>query len=231
MMAWWDEKPAWLSTVVHSAAAAGCDHIVAVDGPYSLLTLTKASSGVEQHDAIIRAASIAGIGLTLHVPDSPFIGNEVEKRSLMFRLAQQITTEDDWLLSIDADMPVSKAVGLRHRLEETDLNAAEVTLRSSEGQHPIRLLFRAMRGLEVFRAHYYYRYPLGDQWSYLWGGRPLEDCLQLHDVIVEHWTSDRDPVRHAEQKAYYERREQFGAERGAPRFVEGLDGKPVKLGG
>lgn len=95
MLSWFDEKPAWLSTVVSSAAVAGCDHIVCVDGPYSLLTLTGSSSGVEQHDAIIRAASVAGIGLTLHVPDRPFIGNEVEKRSLMFRLALQITTEDD----------------------------------------------------------------------------------------------------------------------------------------
>jgi len=55
--------------------------------------------------------------------------------------------------------------------------------------------------------------------------------LQLHDVIVEHWTGDRDPVRRAEQLKYYERREQYGTERGAPRFVEGLDGKPVRLRG
>jgi len=230
MMSFWDEKPAWLSTVVSSAAAAGCNHIVCVDGPYALLSLTRSSSGVEQHDAIIRAASVAGIGLTLHVPDSPFVGNEVEKRSLMFRLALEITSEDDWLLSVDADMPVSKALGLRRRLEHTDLNAAEVTLMDSGSRQSIRLLFRAMRGLEVADTHFNYRYPIGDSWSYLWGNRPLEPALQLHDITVEHWTDDRDPVRKAEQVKYYDRRDSLGIESSDVLF-EGVDGKLVKLKG
>lgn len=239
-LSWYDESPAWLATVVAAAARAGCNHIVAVDGPYALLTATGRSSGVLQQDAVTHAAHVAGIGLTLHVPDSPFGGNEVQKRSLMFRLAEQITTEDDWLWVLDADCFVTKAVDLRRRLEQTDLNAAEVmvcnssdpqVIKVSQHKQPIRLLYRAMRGLEVAGAHYFYRYPVADGYSYLWGQPPLEPALELHDVEVEHWTEQRDELRQAEQQAYYHRRSEVGAERLHETWVEGLNGQPVKLRG
>ena len=239
-LSWYDESPAWLATVVAAAAKAGCNHIVAVDGPYALLTATGRSSGVLQQDAVTHAAHVAGIGLTLHVPDSPFGGNEVEKRSLMFRLAEQITTEDDWLWVLDADCFVTKAVDLRRRLQETDLNVAEVmvcnssdpqVIKVSQHKQPLRLLYRAVRGLEVAGAHYYYRYPRDGGWSYLWGNMPLEPALQLHDVEVEHWTEQRDKGRQAEQHAYYHLRDQVGAESVSETWVEGLDGQPMKLRG
>ena len=216
-LSWYDESPAWLATVVAAAAKAGCNHIVAVDGPYALLTATGRSSGVLQQDAVTHAAHVAGIGLTLHVPDSPFGGNEVEKRSF-----------------------VTKAVDLRRRLEQTDLNAAEVmvcnssdpqVIKVSNHKQPIRLLYRAVRGLEVAGAHYFYRYPVDDGFSYLWGQPPLEPALELHDVEVEHWSEQRDQLRQAEQQAYYHRRSEVGAERVHETWVEGLNGQPMKLRG
>lgn len=239
-LSWYDEGPAWLASVVAAAAKAGCDHIVAVDGPYALLTVTGRSSGVLQQDAVVHAAHVAGIGLTLHVPSLPFAGNEVEKRTLMFRLAEQITTRDDWLMVLDADTFVTKAVDLRRRLQQTDLNAAEVmVLTSSDVQQlgvsvsrqPVRLLYRAVRGLEVAGAHYYYRYPIDGRFSYLWGQMPLEPALALHDVEVEHWTGQRAAARRDMQNVYYERRDAQNVESVHDVYVEGLDGQPIKLRG
>jgi len=251
VLCWYDESPTWLSHVIAGAARAGCSHVVAVDGPYALYSSTERSSGVEQHDAIMRACYASGLGLTLHVPDHAFVGNEVEKRNLAFRLAEQVTSESDWLLVVDADMVVTRALGLADDLAGTELDAATVQLvdrfdwHTDDGRsilppgsgvaqktsHAHRALFRARRGLEVVNAHYIYRYPVGESWRYLWGPQSvnLEPALNLAHVEIEHWSRQRNAHRAERQKAYYESRDTSGIEKIGRLFMETTGGEIAEV--
>jgi hypothetical protein len=251
ILCWYDESPTWLSHVIAGAARAGCSHVVAVDGPYALYSSTERSSGVEQQDAIARACHASGLGLSMHVPDHAFIGNEIEKRNLAFRIAEQVTSEDDWLLVVDADMVVTRALGLRHDLEGTELDVASVQLvdrydwHTDDGRsilpdgsgvaqktsHAHRALFRARRGLEVVNAHFIYRYPHGEDWRYLWGPENwnLEPALNLPNVEIEHWTRQRNAHRAELQKAYYATRDEARVERVGRLVMETVDGEIAEL--
>lgn len=109
-LSWFDEAPTWLAYCVASAAKL-CDHLVAVDGAYAVFPRRpRGSSGAAQHEAIIRTAEAAGMGVTLHVPSGPWMGNEVEKRDFMMREACRLAEPgEDWLLVIDADEVVLEA--------------------------------------------------------------------------------------------------------------------------
>ena len=251
ILSWYDESPTWLAHVVAGAARAGCSHVVAVDGPYALYSSTERTSGVEQHDAIVRACHASGLGLTLHVPDHAFIGNEIEKRNLAFRLAEQVTTEEDWLLVVDADMVVTRDSLLLDDLEETNLDCASVQLverfdwHTDDGRSILpaeakvsqrsatahRALFRAYRGLEVVNAHYIYRFFDGEDYRYLWGPQSLElePALNLTGVEVEHWSRQRNAERAERQKAYYETRDQARIERVGRLYMETTDGEVAEL--
>lgn len=251
VLCWWDESPTWLSHVIAGAARAGVSHVVAVDGPYALVSSSESSSGVEQHDAIIRACHSSRVGLSLIVPECPWVGNEVEKRSAAFRAALDVTTEADWLLVVDADMPVVRG-NLLADLDGCELDVATVQLvdrfdwHTSDGRSILpaesraaqktatahRALFRARRGLEVHGSHYIYRYPDAEgEWRYLWGpsSLPLEPAKHLQGVEVEHWTRQRNALRSEQQKAYYELRDQLGIEKVGRLFMEGVDGSINEL--
>lgn len=251
ILSWYDESPTWLSHVVAGAARAGCSHVVAVDGPYALYSATDRTSGVEQHDAIVRACHASGLGLTLHVPDHAFIGNEIEKRNLAFRVAEQVTTEDDWLLVVDADMVVTRAGRLLDDLADTNYEVATVQLvdrfdwHTDDGRSVLppdakaaqktatahRALFRARRGLEVVNAHYIYRFFDGEDYRYLWGPQSLdlEPALNLPGVEIEHWTRQRNATRAERQKAYYADRDAARIERVGRLFMETTDGEVAEL--
>jgi hypothetical protein len=199
----------------------------------------------------MRACHVSGLGLTLHVPDHPFIGNEVEKRNLAFRLAELVTSENDWLLVVDADMVVTRSLGLADDLAGTELDAATVQLvdrfdwHTDDGRsilppgsgvaqktsHAHRALFRARRGLEVVNAHYIYRYPVGESWRYLWGPQSvnLEPALNLAHVEIEHWSRQRNAHRAERQKAYYESRDTSGIEKIGRLFMETTGGEIAEV--
>jgi len=161
-LSWFDESPARLAAVTASVARF-CDHVVAVDGAYRLFPQGRASSGVEQSQAIREAAEAAGIGCTIHVPARVWDGNEVAKRGFMFGLAQPLVEpERDWFCVIDSDEVVSACDvdALRETLASTGWNVATVmhegfvdhTARGDHlsvvehrTAHPARRLFRAGR--------------------------------------------------------------------------------------
>ena len=220
ILSWYDEKLSDLVACITSMARAGIDHLVAVDGAYALYPNGSASSHISQHDSIIGACRGLGIGCTLHIPQEVFFGNEIEKRTLCFQLAEQITTEDDWYFIMDADQTVTEAAGLRERLEATDLDVAVVRFYEAGNDpisgFPVRDLFRAIRGLHLWGSHCTYR--TGDG-RFLWanvstGREPREEpALDLFPhVAICHAPRNRTRERQTAKDAYYERRTRLGAE-------------------
>jgi hypothetical protein len=252
MLSWYRESPTWLAATVASLTKLGVSHVVCVDGPYQLFPGANAEpcSGAEQADAILQTAHGLGIGCTIHRPDRPFAGNEVEKRSLMFKLALLVAEPGkDWLFWIDADEVVHQAPhDLHERLEATDANVAGVALWQRHDAHATveqslqartlaftdwtgydhRVLYRALPGLHCELTHYF----VTDGRTYLRGRadmHPLEATLDCSDVVVEHRHEFRDRARTQAADEYYQRRDQMKIEQIAQPHMENVDGELVAL--
>lgn len=212
LLSWYEENPSWLAACVTSAAAV-CDHIIAVDGPYAMFpgAIRKPASGVEQAETIAQVAAAAGIGCTIHTPRQPWWGNEVGKRDFMFRLGALVAEPDrDWFMRIDADEVIAGATDqVRERLASTELDVAEVTLteRGDVDSHsPLRIFFRALPGIGVQQAHYVVTAPTDDRVKVLAGNHTvhrLEPAETLWDARLEHRTRHRTPERKAAKADYY----------------------------
>lgn len=247
-LCFYDEPPVWLASAVTSCARF-CDHIVACDGAYWLFPggRTKPTSTAMAHEAIVNAATAAGIGLTLHVPTEPFIGNEVEKRNLMLRLAAAVGEPMvDWVFTIDADeIVVSHSDLLKHDLEQTDLHVAETTTRESSpaeddqqreayeaGARPYRHLMRLLPNLRVVGAHWVY---MGDHPTSgtlclqgTSGVHKVEPALDVrHCVTKEHRHAWRGKRRQENAQDYYRLRDQTVAERIVPLMMDTGTGMAV----
>lgn len=231
LISWFDEDPAWLAASVASLSKLDVDHLVAVDGAYRLLPDGKPSSPPEQAEAIRETAHGLGIGLTLHAPPAAWAGNETEKRSAMFALAEQVAVPDfDWYFVLDADeVVVSAPRDLRERLKFASQDSGQTTVLNHAGPEAMRetrfdwnpispveipKFFRAIPGLRVEGTHYCYRLPDGrDLWGHgvemARGERRFVDC---RDVRIEHRTKFRAAHRSATQRAYYERRDRLKIE-------------------
>lgn len=223
LLSWFDERSDWLAELVASMATANVDHVVAIDGSYALYPQAKGSSGSEQATIMAAAALGARMGVTVHVPQWPWIGNEVEKRTAMFALGHVVAQAgEDWLWVCDGDEVITQAAGLRDALEDTALDVAEVMLREGvrQGEHefnhqPIRKLFRAQpSGIRVEGHHA--RYVTGDD-VVLWdAGRPDDqvEALSYWDVQVRHRPCEREPYRNAKRNSYYQSRTDLATEVG-----------------
>lgn len=233
LLSWFDERPTWLTECIASYHQAGITHLVAVDGRYAMYPAAHHRSSFANHDAILATCRGLGISLSLHVPNEPWIGNEVEKRTAMFQYAEAIATPlEDWYLIIDADERVSRALhGWTQELQRTDLDCADVTLHDLEHRDtepkaqidrmfahdprsnaPIRKLFRAIPGLHCAGNHYTYRTPDGRD---LWGQttRTIEPALDLTSYVsVDHYSQWRAQHRRRLSLSYYDRRQRAGIE-------------------
>jgi hypothetical protein len=230
----YDEDPAWLAAAIASTAKIGADHLVAVDGAYSIFPDAKPASGHEQHAAIVETTLALGMGLTLHVPQQPFVGNEVEKRSLMFALAEQVAEPNiDWYMVIDADEVIRKAPDdLRQRLETTTFDAARVEFENREPPRTkkqqamnwepitrvdIPIFFRAIPNLRVVGNHF--TYEVVGTGRKLWGmgdsktSGLVTDFEDLTDLKIDHKTAFREANRKQRSKDYYARRDRERVER------------------
>jgi hypothetical protein len=238
LLAWYDERPDMLRDMVKSLTVLGVDHLVAVDGAYAIFPKAKPSSARSQRNAIMAAASDAGIGCTIHIPTTVWEGNETAKRRFLFQLGETVTTEDDWYFVVDADEVVLRAPeDLKDTLANTPLDVAQAVLLDApasgdiisgivgeddgenmpmilEGRmtNHLPMFFRAIRGLSVAWAHNQYVTPDG---RYLWAGtlevRP-EPALRIPQVVVDH-RFNRSHERRTAATAYYYARETQGTER------------------
>lgn len=253
LCSFYQESPTWLASYV-AATARLCDHIVFVDGAYVLYDSDGYSSGVESHDAIARACHAAGIPFTLYVPETAWLGNEVEKRAFMFKLAESLSTEDDYYAVLDVDMPVTRVdrEQVRQDLERKEFdvyegslierwdwntgpNGALVIPRENEGTPPLSacwhtFLFRAIRGLTVSGAHYLYVYPDETaKWGLraLWGPGTEYDLATAGrlSVDIEHWSKFRPKDRRNAATDYYTRRDNARIERTSRNYVQNVEGE------
>lgn len=233
IISWYDESPSWLAACVSSMIHhAQVDHLVAVDGAYALLPEGRPYSGFEQHQVISEICRGSQVGLTLHAPQEPWFGNEVEKRSFCFRLAEQVADgPEDWYFIMDADELITTALGMKNRLAEAeedvgycwlyerlDPHLTENTSKLAqqinmprEGQCPVRKCFRALERLHVVDNHFTY---IVDGSHVLWnGGNGGEVPAVDTHAEIEHRTRLRDLARREQQQKYYLRRDQAGVER------------------
>ena len=233
MLAFYRESATWLAATVASLAKLGVDHLVALDGPYQLFpgANNEPMSGAEQAEAIQQGCYGLGIGCTLHRPNRPWAGNEVEKRTRMFELALLVAEPyEDWLFCIDADEVVHRAPhDLKQRLAETELHVAGAALWQRQDAHESeaksdqnrylaftdwtgfdhRCLFRALPGLHVATRHDC----VTDGTLRLRGIGPLEEALDCHDVVVEHRHEFRDRARTQASDEYHRLVDTMGIER------------------
>jgi hypothetical protein len=234
LLNWFDEAPSWLQGAVSSIAPI-LDHVIAVDGAYMLFphAAHQHRSGFEQAEAIEEAAYAAGIGVTVHSPAEAWKG-EVEKRSFMFQMGEQITTEDDWYAIIDADEVVrqipddflddlakTEAAAVEVAMwERTDVLedrnkaiAAQSFVWEAQSTTPMRKMFKALRGLRVVGNHYTYATP-GRRilWSAA-AANTREPALRRMDYVLEHRNSLRPQHRRKVASEYYQRRDEMRIER------------------
>lgn len=211
ILCWFDEHPSWLAGVVAGLHKAEIQHLIAVDGAYGLYPNGRAFSSPEQHNVIMEVCRALEMGCTLHAPQEPFMGNEVEKRSLAFRLAETVAAPyEDWYFLADADHFVTSAIGHTRLLEETDCDAATVKFCEPYGAirsaGPLRCVYRAIPGLRYEGNHYSSMTPDGRNLHLM-----TEPAIDL-PIEVEHRTMERDRYRKELQQSYYERRDRVGAE-------------------
>jgi hypothetical protein len=253
LLAWYDERPDMLRDMIASLPLLGVDHLVAVDGAYAIFPSAKPASARSQRNAIMAAASDAGIGCTVHVPTTVWEGNETAKRRFLFKAGELVSEPDDWYFVVDADEVVLRAPeDLKDTLANTPLDAAQAVLLDApapgdvihgivgeddgenmpmilEGRltNHLPMFFRAIRGLSVAWAHNQYVTPDG---RYLWAGtmevRP-EPALRLPGVVVDH-RFNRTHERRTAATSYYYRRETEGIER-QPRTKKALQWPPNRF--
>jgi len=155
VLVWWQERPDWLAACVASCAPF-CTHIVAVDGAYSLFPNATSRSPGEQVAAIKDTAAAHGMGCSVHQPEAPWDGQEPEKRSFAFKLAESVAVPHrDWYFSIDADEEAelqAEPERLIRHLATTTLNVGTVHF-DYEGEQAMRRMFRALPGLRAVTNH------------------------------------------------------------------------------
>jgi hypothetical protein len=228
LLNWFDEPPSWLSACVASASKL-CQGVIAVDGAYAMYpgALRRPTSGPEQAEAIVHTAQALAMSVTVHVPQTPWWGNETAKRTRMFELGAAVATEGDWYLIMDADEVLSDVPqDTPAKLGAISADVAEVTMweRDSENpdivapvsQHAIRRLYRVMPEMECGPAHHVISGIRDGQRVWLsdaGGNHPLEEASAFWDVRMEHRNVFRDPERIRTKQTYYRMREEQGIER------------------
>ncbi|HXJ65633.1 MAG TPA: hypothetical protein VNN79_17895 [Actinomycetota bacterium] len=207
VLSWYSEKPSWLAACVSSMGRL-CDHVVAFDGAYARFPTDQARSRPDEAETIARTADGLGMGWTIHSPREKWWGGEVEKRAAMLRAAANLAEPDDWILSLDADEVLADVWGgTRTVLSDATEDVGEVMITDeNQGRAPIRRLFRALPELTVEQAHYVVTARKGSEKIVLVGDRKVHNevpALPLHDVLIRHRQSERDPERKAQKQLYY----------------------------
>ena len=207
LLSWYSEKPSWLANCVASMGRL-CDHVVAFDGAYARFPTDVPRSRPDEAETIMRTADGLGMGWTIYTPREKWWGGEVEKRAAMFRAGMVVAEPDDWFLVLDADEVLADAWGgTRSVLADAVEDVAEIMITDEhQGRAPIRRLFRALPEITVEQAHYVVTARKDGEKVVLVGDRKFhleEPALGLHDVLIRHRASERDPVRKQQKQLYY----------------------------
>jgi hypothetical protein len=224
LVSFYDEPPANLIAALASLKEAGVDEVVAVDGAYALYPNGTASSHVNQHAAIDLTCRELGMGCTLYVPSRTWQGNEIEKRTFLFRLSLSVADEGDWFWVFDADQVVKDVpADYKARLEATEHDVAElevfdtVAARAKQPDWPERFVMRSFfkaQKIRVVTNHITYMAEDGRLlWGYVTDEKPLAPALDLTDLVVEHRPDARPHERQVAKLGYYAERDNAKVER------------------
>lgn len=230
LSSFYDESPKMLAAMLSSGSKLPVDHWVILDGAYAIYPEAQASSQIEQHEMIARTCNALGVGWTIHVPQTPWFGNEVEKRDQLFAYGQLAAKPGDWFVVMDADQTFRQSPpDLRDQLEQSVNDAAIVEFWNYAepdnaqmkqfhwepiSKEPIPIFFKAqVDPIRVIGNHY--TYETADH-RRLWGhgldkDRVL-DFTDLTEVQIAHRQHDRTKARLKDKLDYYERREVTGIE-------------------
>jgi hypothetical protein len=223
LTAFYDEPPAMIASMLNGLARLRVDHVVALDGAYRLYPDGKPASHPDVWQAFLGAFAF-GIGVTLIAPNEVWEGNEVEKRTALFRHGlAHARPGRDWFLVCDCDEFFCVDVpDLRDRLAATEHDAASVhvydvaarrTNGTVEQEFDTRRFYRAQE-IRVGPNHFTYRTTDG---RVLWASsNPIEEpALDLTGVVAfEHHPGLREAARLAAKWAYYTQRDETAVERG-----------------
>lgn len=229
LLSFYDEPIELLVACLSGLAKAGVDHVVALDGRYAMYPADAPISHVNQHSAIVLACRNLGMACTLSVPNEPWAGNEVEKRTALFALGWSVARDGDWFWVQDADQIVSDIPnGWKERLAATQHDVATVTMHDCVvAENPsddwpadfkMRSLFRA-QPITVQTNHCTY---VAEDGRVLWGmvvagsdrGRCEVPALDLAGLKVDHCPQVRPVDRLKAKGEYYVGRDAAGIERG-----------------
>lgn len=223
LLCFYDEPPNVLISCLRGLERAGVKHVIAVDGAYRLYPEGANTSHPNQHAALDLACMHMNMGLTLHVPEQVWEGNEVQKRTKMFDLAWAVAEEGDWFFVMDADQEIKEVPDDFHdRLKISGRDVAEtyfvdtMALAADHKDWPpyftVRNLFRA-QPIHLDTNHISYGTADG---RWLWGdaSRTVEPCLDMTDLLIEHHPDKRPDERQKAKLAYYSQREEQRIERG-----------------
>lgn len=235
VLSWFQESPSWLSVAVAGFARV-CDHIVAVDGSYSLLPGARPCSPPEQAEAVLAAAESQNVSCLVHRPAKLFYGNEVEKRNWSLQLAGAGLTTSDWILVFDADCHVFKCEPLQVRAALEQSTALVATYTVLDGQdmlakpdlaelsrHDDYASEWTVKTKDIYRWHPTLQY--GPQhWMVSrdvggerrWVRHAIESIQTLDlnaSLVAYHRTQYRTKVRRDAQEEYYHARDLCGVEK------------------
>jgi hypothetical protein len=210
---WYDEHPEDLSEMVDSLKGFA-DCLVALDGAFeNFPDVESPTSNAEQITALAEASARNGIALLVYQPSEigkwvgGFKGEEVAKRNAAFRLCAPFAP--DWVVILDADMRVHKHLGARDLLEWTDKIVAVTDVDGQRHRH----VFRWTPTLRYMRSHYVavdgdrtlfcpvVRTPITEPLG------PLEEPIDLFDVLQFNHVEKKDFWRRARQNVYYQHRD------------------------
>lgn len=254
LLSWYDESPTFLASCLASIAPH-IDHLIAVDGAYLHFPDGKGRSDRTQPETIEAICEGAGISCTIHRPSEPFVGNEVEKRTLLFKIAQAFSEPyEDWYWVIDADCIVTTCPkNLREILAgiaADDVYAVDVMLWErrdyigdvpdvarglvlpTESEQYLTCIYRVLRDMQVIGTHYVYGgFKPDGSFAYVWGPHFMgtEPRVQVPQIRVEHRSHYRDLYRKNLSKTYYQVRDELGIERVVPRNEQTQELEPIKV--
>lgn len=221
----YEDEPWLLERSVESIARTGAVAIMAVDGAYAAFPGGSNTSSPECHAALTGACADHDIDLMIHVPNSVWAGNEVEKRQAMIDLIRETERDDEpvWMLVHDTDYVITSCpddlvIGLtNHRAVDLFASARFYEHFDTDGKRidvpfvqEIRCLARVTPDLRMSTNHYTY-VRNGRGWPVTWqivgrGGSFIPG------FELEHRHDERDPSRRDAQAAYYEVRDREGLE-------------------
>lgn len=216
LISWYDENPQWLAEAIYSVASFS-NQVIAMDGAYALYPNAQRVSPVEQSEAIHKAARESGIGCVIVEPTQPWRGNEIEKRSTLFAIAESFTDEaTDWYFILDSDEYVysNPYLNLPSLLFNTSEDVCNVNVwEKGAFWRFYPKFFRALRGIRAVGNHWTYELPDGRR---LWGhghrGKILEPAADFMKLQVCH-RANRSHEREKAAQKYYTNREAAREER------------------